>query len=133
MLGGPRIFGQCILPTDDFATLAIPVRGASKPHGGLSESVILRFDNQLREAPGTPTNVPIFDGNVYANTVLMKLNVMLAAGYMVRDLQRAETGLIDADYLRTITRNTAIALGEIDDSVEVLKHEYLATTGLRLP
>jgi hypothetical protein len=133
MLGGPSIFGQCILPTDDFATLAIPVRGASKAHEGLSESVILRFDAQLREAPGAPTNVPTFDGNVYANTVLMELNVMAAAGYMVRDLQRSETGLIDADYLRTITRNTAIALGEIDDSIEVLKHDYLATTGLRLP
>ena len=132
MLGGPSIFGQCILPTNDFAGLVIPVRGASKKHDGLSESVILRLDDQLREIRGGPANVPLFNGNVHANTILMELNAMTAAGFMVRDLQRAETDLIDADHLKTILRNTGVARVEIEESAEMLKREYRAATGLRL-
>jgi|GEM_PF-5993921 len=133
VIGGPSVFAQCILPTEDFSEHGITRQAASAVHPGWSESPILRLNGQLREAPDKQTSVPCFSGNARASTVLMELNAASAASYILQDVERADKSKVDAAYAKAIVKEIEAARTEIDENVRLIKREYRDVTGLRLP
>lgn len=133
MLGGPSIFAQCIMPDETFNRFEIPVHHASPEVEGWSESMILRLDDTLREDRSAPKLVPVYVGNIAANTTLMERNVFQAAEFLVRDFQRASTSQIDRETAAAISEDIRNTLREITAYRDVLNREYRALTGLQLP
>jgi len=131
-LGGASIFAQCIMPDEDFPTFGIPAKAASPHAPGWSESGILRLDQDLRETSEASASVPIFTGNVAANEILMERNVYQAAGYLVRDLKRADPRALDDSATAALTKDMRRALAEITEGTRELDLEYQMLTGLRL-
>jgi hypothetical protein len=133
LLGGSSIFAQCIMPDEDFQIFGVPVENASPHIAGWSESTILHLDDTLREDLVASTSVPVFIGNIAANTTLMERNVFQAAEYLLRDFQRADASHVDEKAAATILADIRRALHEISDHREELNAEYRALTGLQLP
>lgn len=133
IIGGPAIFGQCILPEDMFAELGLAKAAGSKLNEGLSEGPILRLDEALREAPTRPANVPLFDGNMTANLMMMELNVIEAASLLCCDYERADTQLISGERLENVTANMFETRLGIDASSDELRQRFRRITGLSLP
>lgn len=133
VFGGPSIFAQCILPNENFEDFQVPIEAASLRAEGWSESPILRLDERLHQTADGSATVPLFTGNVVANTILMERNVYLAAEYLMQDFQRADKCLLDADSASAVKLDTRAALGEIRAGREALDENYRRETGIQLP
>ena len=133
IIGGSAIFGQCILPDDMFAELGLAKAAESQMREGISEGPILRLDEALREAPTRPANVPLFDGDMTANLIMIELNVIEAASLVSRDFERADTQLISGDRLENVTRNMLETRLGIDAYSQELRQRFRRLTGLSLP
>ena len=133
MLGGASIFAQCILPNENFKDFQVPIEAASVRAEGWSESPILRLNELLRETADGSGAVPMFTGNILANTILMERNIYLAAEYLVQDIQRADTRLLNANAASVLKRDMTIALTEIRTARAALDVNYRSVTGIQLP
>ncbi|KQS49496.1 hypothetical protein ASG20_10880 [Sphingomonas sp. Leaf198] len=133
LLGGASTFAQCILPDADFAEFDIPVHASSSREPGWSVSPVLRLDGNLREAAPATASVPVFTGNVAANSVLMERNVYEAAAFLIRDLQRADNHELDTEAKEALSTDLRNALASVEAGRRELGMEYQSLTGLQLP
>lgn len=133
LLGEPSIFAQCVMPDEDFQMFGVPIQNSSPHVSGWSESTILRLDDGLREDQSPSASVPVFIGNIAANTTLMERNVFQAAEYLVRDFLRANDSEIDTEAAATNSKDGRRALDEIRGHRSEIDAEYRALTGLQLP
>lgn len=133
LLGGGSMFAQCIMPDESFAEFDIPVQSASPHESGWSLSTILRLNGNLCEDPTALASVPVFTGNIAANSVLMERNVYQAAAFLVDDVQRAEVSNLTPEAKAALSKNMKEAFAAINASRRKLEAEYESLTGLQLP
>jgi hypothetical protein len=133
LLGGASTFAQCIMPDEHFADFNVAVDGASLHESGWSLSPILQLDDNLREAVAPAKSIPVFTGNVVANAVLMERNVFQAAGFLVADLQNADTRELDPDAKAALSSDLRRAFASITSGRLEAEAEYRSLTGVQLP
>lgn len=133
VFGGPSIYAQCILPNENFEDFEVPIKAVSLRAEDWSESPILRLDERLHLTADVSATVPLFTGNIVANTILMERNVYLAAEYLMQDFQRADNRLLDPDSASAVKLDTRAALGEIRAGRAALDENYRRATGIQLP
>lgn len=133
LLGGPSIFGQCVMPTEAFDEHAVSIRSASGVHEGISEGAIMSLDSSLRNPMAGPMNVPLWQGNISANKALMDLNIVKIEEYLVKDWLRGNMDALEDERASKIKTNSNDALQQLELASMLSKLEYLRETGIKLP
>lgn len=133
LLGNPSVFAQCIMPTDEFRNLSVPIKSPSVMHIGWSESHIVRLDLDLREWSKAPKGVPLTEIALRASTTLMAINVEEVAAFIFHDWKLANTENMSDEKRAKVGGNIDVALDQINFVKTMLKFDYFKETGLRLP